>query len=344
MRFYKLFLLVILTFSFSPKLAYANFISEQEALEIAKNWAISSRNPMNETIGDIIRESRHYYGKQYGTPGYYAVFFAPKGWVIIPADDHFEPILAFGGNSLTPKEFEESLISKFFHVQGSVASVSKFAAHSSSWPQKKIQNRWDQLRSAKIKTLDMQVQSNELVTEDLLSDLVVKPLLGKRESKLHWRQQFLACYDQSGAIIKNQPIYRFYNFKTQWNSQLAPYGYPVGCLNLNIGQIMAFLAERGQPTTTYPTQKDGTSAVGIVPTFLIDRELVSLDFGKSVLGGSSDNGAYDWDKITYPFNYLTDADKLTHDGNSGNFQDSVRNEIAIVTRYWIIDPKRLHSK
>jgi len=56
---------------------------------------------MNSSIGQEIEEIRHYQGEPYGNPGYYVVLLNPGGWVVVPADDAFEPILAFSSDKLT---------------------------------------------------------------------------------------------------------------------------------------------------------------------------------------------------------------------------------------------------
>lgn len=63
---------------------------------------------MGELLGTRIRELIRYSGKQHGNPGYYVAFLDPKGWLLIPGDDAFEPILAFGGDFLTPERYERN--------------------------------------------------------------------------------------------------------------------------------------------------------------------------------------------------------------------------------------------
>jgi len=71
---------------------------------------------MNSSIGQGIEEIRHYQGEPYGNPGYYVAFLNPGGWVIVPADDGFEPILTFGSGKLTPELYEASSFRHLFRL------------------------------------------------------------------------------------------------------------------------------------------------------------------------------------------------------------------------------------
>ena len=71
---------------------------------------------MNSSIGQGIEEIRHYQGEPYGNPGYYVTFLNPGGWVVVPADDAFEQILAFGEDKLNLEVFELSNIPHLFRI------------------------------------------------------------------------------------------------------------------------------------------------------------------------------------------------------------------------------------
>jgi hypothetical protein len=94
----------------------ASFIQEEQARNVVENWRMMNSSPMNSTMGHVIEEIRYYQGEPYGNPGYYVAFLNPNGWVIVPADDSFEPILAFGAGKLTPELFETSPIRYLFRV------------------------------------------------------------------------------------------------------------------------------------------------------------------------------------------------------------------------------------
>ena len=79
----------------------AAFISKNQAFLIAKNWLAHNERPLGEEIGSNIVGIKHYFGDEYGEPGYYVFFLEPKGWVAVPADDSFEVISAFGAAAVT---------------------------------------------------------------------------------------------------------------------------------------------------------------------------------------------------------------------------------------------------
>ena len=106
----KIFFVVLVIALFSSIQADASFIQEEQAHRVVKNWLAKNSRPMNTTMGQGIEEIRYYQGEPYGNPGYYVAFLNPNGWVIVPADDTFEPILAFGSGKLTPELYEASPI------------------------------------------------------------------------------------------------------------------------------------------------------------------------------------------------------------------------------------------
>ena len=76
--------------------AGAGFVNVEQARLAAQNWLVKNVGaPMDTSLGQNIRQIKHYYGEKYGNAGYYAVFLDPQGWIIIPTDDSHEAILAF---------------------------------------------------------------------------------------------------------------------------------------------------------------------------------------------------------------------------------------------------------
>ncbi|RRD64935.1 hypothetical protein EII26_05250 [Fretibacterium sp. OH1220_COT-178] len=107
-RRFMVMLSVFLLIAGFPTLARAAWVSEGKARSVAARWLKESPAPMGELLGTRIRELTRYSGKQHGDPGYYVAFLDPKGWLIIPGDDTFEPVLAFGADFLPPDRYERS--------------------------------------------------------------------------------------------------------------------------------------------------------------------------------------------------------------------------------------------
>ena len=112
----KTFIIILIVAFFCSIEAGASFIQEEQAHIVIENWRAKNPSPMNSSMGQVIKEIRHYQGEPYGNPGYYIAFFDPNGWVAVPADDAFEPILAFGADKLTPEVFELSDIPHLFRI------------------------------------------------------------------------------------------------------------------------------------------------------------------------------------------------------------------------------------
>jgi hypothetical protein len=170
------FCVVLIIALFYSTEAYASFIQEEQALKVIENWRAKNPTPMNSTMGHVIEEIRHYYGEPYGNPGYYVVFLNPTGWVIVPADDTFEPILAFGAGKLTPELYETSPIRYLFRIDApkqafSAASTREIKKTKASVEREK---RWGiLLNSAPTMSrmaLELNPSSNDIVVEPLLNN------------------------------------------------------------------------------------------------------------------------------------------------------------------------------
>ena len=179
MYFKKYFILIVLTLLIFPVSVNAGLVTESDAIEVAKNWLSMNEAPMEEPMGKTIREIQHYQGDKYGIPGYYVVYFDPNGWVIIPASDQYEPVLAFGRDYLTSKAFEKSALSHFFHIQSPVTltPMSQGAYTATSKTPKSRQRtykRWQQLRLWRDKTQSQNsMYAMNVDTEELLVDMVL---------------------------------------------------------------------------------------------------------------------------------------------------------------------------
>ena len=74
-------------------------------------------------------------------------FLDPKGWVVVPADDSFEPILALGSGKLTPEQYEVSSIRHLFKID---VPMQAFSTNLKEETKKnkadiELENRWDML-------------------------------------------------------------------------------------------------------------------------------------------------------------------------------------------------------
>ena len=85
--------------------AFAGFMPEEKALILANNWIKHNAKPLDTEIGRTVAESFHYQREGFG---YYLVLLEPQEWLVIPYDDSFEPILAFGGERIDKSGWDAS--------------------------------------------------------------------------------------------------------------------------------------------------------------------------------------------------------------------------------------------
>jgi hypothetical protein len=114
-RFAMIVFLVTLALLFSSEDVSAKFISEQEARTVVQNWLEMTPKESLSISGTEIEEVIRFEGGFYGTPGYYLVLL-DQGWVIVPADDNFEAIIAFGQGSFSREEYALSPLAAFLSV------------------------------------------------------------------------------------------------------------------------------------------------------------------------------------------------------------------------------------
>jgi hypothetical protein len=126
----------------SAEEASALFVSENDALAVVKTWLEKNPSPMNSQMGNSIREIKHYQGTEYGNPGYYVIFLDPNGWVIVPADDSFEPILAFGDDKLTSEGYNASPLRYMLYIDTPLQAFSIKANQRYSEKDTKLKTRW----------------------------------------------------------------------------------------------------------------------------------------------------------------------------------------------------------
>jgi hypothetical protein len=104
----KITFLAMMALLFVSEHVSAKFVTEEDARTVVQNWL--EMTPMDSLAieGTEIMEVMHFEGDFYGKPGYYVVLLDPDGWVIVPADDSFEAIIAFGKGSFSREEYARS--------------------------------------------------------------------------------------------------------------------------------------------------------------------------------------------------------------------------------------------
>lgn len=137
-----LWLFLFLSTLVSP--SWAEFISETQARNAAISWVNSDGAAIDHEIGRQIGSIVSYTGGTAGDVGYFLVLLEPSGWVVIPKDDRFWPVAAFGSGKMTPALFEESFFKKI--ISFSTPSSPVVAGNRASITKNLAQNRWKQLQ------------------------------------------------------------------------------------------------------------------------------------------------------------------------------------------------------
>ena len=90
----------ILAVSFlAPARLRAKPISRQQAEITVRGWLKRNPRPMETQLGASVRKIDAFTGEDGGAI-YYVVYLEPSGFVIIPADDRIEPIVAFAAKGI----------------------------------------------------------------------------------------------------------------------------------------------------------------------------------------------------------------------------------------------------
>ena|GEM_PF-6286061 len=246
-NFRKCFYLFVIAILFiSVKDASAKFISEEEARVVIENWLKITPSESLGFKGTEIREVMRFESGRYGNPGYYLALLEQDGWVIVPGDDGYEAIIAFGEGSFSREEYELSPLADFLSVnadledalsQPSALSDNRDNAQESDSVKAAINGNsaHKQARADRWKTLSTPIIKNndgyggDVAADNKIPDRVaelniaVEPILGSNT----WSQGYL----------NGLP---YYNFHTLWD--IAPeesHRFPVGHGAVATAQLMS---------------------------------------------------------------------------------------------------------
>jgi len=226
-KFGKIVLLVVLVLLFISGDASARFISEEEARLVVQNWLEITAMESLSMEGTEIREVMHFVGELHGNPGFYAVLLEPCGWVIVPAHDSFEAIIAFGQGSFTREEFVSSPLAAFLRVDV-VEEESFLRGVRNAVPQQKTtrndarSRRWQALSNLPTAGNNIRGRTSSGPRHEIEVYVVVNPILKDNM----WGQRYL-----HGAGYR----INYFNLHTEWKGRR----FPVGCTAVATAQLMS---------------------------------------------------------------------------------------------------------
>jgi hypothetical protein len=225
--------LFCLLFLSMATITLAKPITAEQAKSATQAWRRMDATPLKSTLGTAVSDVATFKDS-IGSNLYYVVYLKPSGFVILPADDRVEPIIAFSSEGQYVDSDDNplgALVRK--DLPGRMAHVrkqdsTKDTADTSS-PQQldNVQKKWDTLLTAQAE-LEYGLSS--------ISDVRVAPLV---QSK--WSQ----------STVSGSNCYNYY----------TPNNYVSGCVATALSQLMRF---HQRPTTSvgtaaYSITVDGTS-------------------------------------------------------------------------------------
>ena len=229
----KIFFLSLLILCFAS-IASGNTVTREEARIVAQNWLNKDRNTMKASLGREIDSVVHYSGESYGTPGYYVVFLSPQGWLLVPAAESFEPVLAFGEGRMTPEQFESSRLAAMIKLDTPVqrASAAKSAQTSEDDEAKEIAKKWSYLKGTRMK----RAEYGDGKPRKDIKDEVVPPIL----AEYNWGQGRLHKKNEKGEIVDFKPFFNSSVTRTEKGTPWEADEYLVGCAALVAGKLLRY--------------------------------------------------------------------------------------------------------
>lgn len=87
------FLLLVVFFQFSDN-AQAKPVNKKQAEDVVKGWLKSNTFPFGNRVSGHLRKTEVYTDSD-GEAIYFIVYLNEEGFVVVPADNQVEPIIAF---------------------------------------------------------------------------------------------------------------------------------------------------------------------------------------------------------------------------------------------------------
>jgi hypothetical protein len=294
MRYEKLICVLVLLFLvYCPRLS-AKPVSAEKSQQVVMGWLKADARPLGASLGQNLKKTDTFSDEQ-GQAIYYVVYLQPSGFVVVPADDLVEPILAFTDHGTYNPSLDNplgALVNK--DVRGRIAAGRELLATQGLQTQtlQETTSKWDRLAAGA-----QQPTGPGTLSLPSVSDPRVDPLL-----KTKWAQ----------TICCNEPNIACYNYYTPpsdpWDpcdyavdpifGSPNPYGdptnFPSGCVATAMAQLMRFL-EHPQ------------AGVGKVQRWITVNGIGNGEWAWT-RGGDGQGGPYYWDRMVYEPN--CDTNKL----------------------------------
>ena len=234
-----------------------------------RGWLRTERTPLQTTVGQTIKRVETFKDAT-GTALYHVVYLDPEGFIIVPANDLIEPVIAFAPSGRFDPSTANPLGAMVSRdLPARIAKAKGVKAAQAQGFHLAARKKWEQLKGTD--PLSLPAVSGNLTS---VSDVRVAPLTMTLWNQLTVGSGF-ACY----------------------NYYTPPYGagstsnYYCGCVATAFAQLMRYWQ--------YPTAGVGTNS------FWIDVNGVQQN--RSLRGGDGAGGPYDWANMVLNPNGVTNV-------------------------------------
>jgi len=224
-------------------------------------WLKTDAMPLQTRIGSVV-DTVETHRDALNEPSYYVVYLKPSGFVIVPADDLVEPVIAFAPEGRYDPSVENplgALIRKDVPWRMQHARAQTNAGVRVEGTLQKANNKWTQLRASGNVALGVTLGVSTI------SDIRVAPL-----TQTTW--------DQGTAAGTGNACYNYY---TPPNPAGNAANYVCGCVATAMAQLMRFWQ--------YPVNGVGTASFTIYDTDVAQS--------RTLRGGNGTGGSYDWNNM-----------------------------------------------
>ena len=205
-------MLLLFALTLVPIQANAAPTSAGQAAAVVNKWVLMEKTPLGSLSGkSVLRTETHYKD---GVPMYYVVYLNPKGFVVVPADDLVEPIIAFFPSATkydpSDKNPAGALIQGDLPARVLSARLTATSMLNSHSKEQGARKKWQALQS-------LNPINKDITALEGISDVRVSPLV-----KTAWNQE----KESSGTN-------NCYNYYT-------PKNYVCGCVATAMAQLMKY--------------------------------------------------------------------------------------------------------
>ncbi|MBN1392949.1 MAG: C10 family peptidase [Sedimentisphaerales bacterium] len=240
-------------------------MSSEEAKRAVRGWLKVDPMPLRAQLGNQVKQADVFTDDD-GEPIYYVIYLKPSGFVIVPAEDLVEPIIAFADDGTydpSPDNPLGALVSR--DVPGRIAAARDIQALASSSPRKLTAQQTaleEACLNAQSKWTELNDYSDMIGTLGIpsVSDVRVAPFVQSR-----WSQT-----TECGSAC--------YNYYTPPYSSGSASNYPCGCVATAMAQLMRYWQ--------HPTAGVGTGCF----TIYVDGSPET----RCLRGGNGSGGPYNW--------------------------------------------------